>query len=126
MSHEELLAEYERLQAEAERLKQLAAQLQAENSRLREQLKEAHQLIAKLRRELFGPKADKLTAEQEEQLKALNQDLEDEAQRPSPVSSYVLEREGRAARRRRRRHPLPDHIETVTVTIEPEEKICPC
>jgi transposase len=130
MSHEELLAEYQRLQAEAERLKQHAAQLQAENAQLREQLKEAHQLIAQLRRELFGPKADKLTAEQEEQLKALNQDLEDEAQRPAPLSTEILEREDRPARRRRqrrqRRHPLPDHLETVTVTIEPEEKICPC
>ena len=27
---------------------------------------------------------------------------------------------------RRVRHPLPDHLETETVTIEPEEKICPC
>jgi transposase len=130
MSHEELLAEYQRLQAEAERLKQHAAQLQAENAQLREQLKEAHQLIAQLRRELFGPKADKLTAEQEEQLKALNQDLEDEAQRPAPVGNEVLQQEDRAAHRRRqrrqRRHPLPDHLETVTVTIEPEEKICPC
>ena len=130
MSHEDLLAEYRRLQAEAERLKQHAAQLQAENLQLREQLKEAHQLIAQLRRELFGPKADKLTAEQEAQLKALNQDLEEEALRPSPVSTEILEREDRAARHRRQRrpgrHPLPDHLETVTVTIEPEEKICPC
>jgi transposase len=137
MSHEELLAEYERLKAQAERLKEQAAQLQAENSQLREQLKEAEQrlieaqlLIAQLRRELFGPKADKLTPEQEEQLKALNKDLQDEAQRPAPVSDQVLEREDRAARRRRQRrrgrHPLPEHLETETVTIEPEEKICPC
>ncbi len=123
MNHEELLAEYERL-------KEQAAQLQAENSQLREQLKEAQSLIAQLRRELFGPKADRLTPEQEEQLKALNQDLQDEAQRSGPVSDQVLEREDRAARRRgqrrRGRHPLPDHLETETVTIEPEEKICLC
>jgi transposase len=123
MNYEELLAEYQRI-------KERAAQLETENSQLREQLKEAEQLIAELRRELFGPKADKLTAEQEEQLKALNQDLEDEAQRPAPVSDQVLEREDRAARRRRQRrrgrHPLPDHLETETVTIEPEETVCPC
>jgi transposase len=119
MSHEELLAEYEQL-------KERAAQLEAENSQLREQLKEAQLLIVQLRRELFGPKADKLTEEQEQQLKTLNQDLEGEAQRPAPVSDQVLEREDRAVRRRRGRHPLPDHLETVTVTIEPEETICPC
>lgn len=122
MSHDELLAEYERLKGRV-------AQLEAENFQLREQLKEAQLLIVQLRRELFGPKSDKLTAEQEELLKALNQDLEDEAQRPAPVSDQVLEREDRAARRRQRRqgrHPLPDHLETETVTIEPEEKVCPC
>lgn len=137
MSHEDLLAEYERLKAQAELLKTQtellktqASQLEAENSDLREQLKEAQVLIAQLRRELFGSKADKLTAEQEELLKALNKDLQDEAQRPAPVSHQVLEREDRAARRRqqrrRGRHPLPDHLETETVTIEPEEKVCSC
>lgn len=130
MNHEDLLAEYERLKAEAERLKAQAAQLQSENLQLREQLKEAQLLIAQLRRELFGPKSDKLTPEQEQQLSALNRDLQEEAQRPAPVSDDVLEREDRAARRRRQRrrgrHPLPDHLETETITIEPEEKICPC
>jgi transposase len=130
MSHEELLTEYERLRALTAQLQAQAAQLEAENSQLREQLKEAQLLIAQLRRELFGPKADKLTPEQEEQLKALHKDLQDEAQRPAPVSDQVLEREDRAARRRRQRHrgrhPLPEHLETETVTIEPEEKVCPC
>lgn len=119
MNHDELLAEYKRL-------KELAAQLEAENSQLREQLKEAQLLIARLKRELFGSKADKLTKEQEEQLKALDQDLQAQAQRPAPVIHQVLQREDRAARRRRqRRHPLPDHLETETITIEPDEKVCP-
>jgi len=123
MKHEELLAEYERM-------KTRALELEAENSRLREQLKEAQLLIAQLRRELFGSKADKLTAEQEEQLEALNKDLEDEAQRPGPAINLLLEREDRAERRRKQRHrgryPLPEHLETVTVVLEPDEKICPC
>jgi len=113
MNHEELLAEYQRL-------KERTAQLEAENLQLRE-------LIAQLRRELFGSKADKLTKEQEEQLKALDQDLQVQAQRPVPVSDQVLEHEARTDRRpRQRRHPLPDHLETETVTIEPDEKVCPC
>jgi len=130
MTDDKLRAEYERLKAEAERLRVQAAQLETENSRLREQLKQAQLLIAQLRRELFGPKADKLTPDQEEQLKALDKDLQGEAQRPAPVSDQVLEREDRAARRRRERrrgrHPLPEHLEIETVTIEPEEKTCPC
>lgn len=104
MSHDELLAEYERLKALAERL-------QAENTALQEQIKaqkeeyerlaevqvqikedyerrlaEAQAQIEELRKQLFGPKADRLTPEQEEQLKQLNQDLQDEAQaRRRPV-----------------------------------------
>jgi hypothetical protein len=73
------------------------------------------------------PKAEKLTAEQEQQIKAVKQDLRDAVQRLAPVSAQVLEREDRAERRRRQhRHPSPDHLETITVTIEPEEKVCPC
>ena len=110
MNHEELLAEYQRLQAEVERLKQHAAQLETENSQLREQLKEAEQLIAQLRRELFGPKADKLTAEQEEQLKALNKDLEADAQSPPPVSDQILVREEPASRRKQKPKPLRSNL----------------
>jgi len=144
MSHEELRAEYERLKAQVGQLlqqkplleagmteaRQLLEKLQALAQEYDQKLSEAEVQIAALKRELFGPKADKLTPEQEEQLKALNKDLQDEAQRPGPVSDQVLEREDRAARRRRQRgrgrHPLPEHLETETVTIEPEEKICPC
>lgn len=130
MKQEELQAEYERLKIQAARLQEQAAQLEVENAELREQLMEAHRLIAELRRQLFGPKADKLTAEQEEQLQALDKDLQAEAQRPAAVSNQVLAWEDRAARRRRQcrrgRHPLPDHLETETVTVEPDEKICPC
>ena len=144
MSHEELRAEYERLKAQADQLlqqkpqreagmteaRQLLEKLQALTQGYDQKLSEAEAQIAALKRELFGPKADKLTPEQEEQLKALNKDLQDEAHRPDPVIDQVLEQEDRAARRRRQRrrvrHPLPEHLETETVTIEPEEKICPC
>jgi transposase len=135
MSHDELFAEYERLKALAERL-------QAENSTLQEQMKaqkaeyeqrlaEAQAQIEELRKQLFGPNAERLTPEQEEQLKQLNQDLQDEAQRPAPVSAQILQHEDRASRRRgerkqRKRRPLPEHLETETVTIEPELKLCPC
>ena len=148
MNQEELLAKYLRM-------KELAAQLETENSRLRQQLDKAAQqlgeteqqlgitvqklgeteqqlaearlLIAELKRQLFGSKADKLTAEQEQSLQVLQQDVVDAVQRPAPVSNEVLVREDRAERRRlKRRHPLPDHLETITVTLEPEAKLCPC
>ena len=130
MSHDELRAEYERLRAqivqlfqnqprsetESSEAWQLLAKLQALTKEYDQKLSEAEAQIAELKRELFGPKADKLTPEQEEQLQALNQDLQDEAQRPAPVSDQILEREDRADRRgqqrRRGRHPLPNHLET--------------
>jgi transposase len=135
MSHDELLAEYERLKALAERLQAenvtLQQQIQAQKEEYEQRLAEAQAQIEELRKQLFGPKAEHLTPEQEEQLKQLNQDLQDEAQRPAPVSDEILQDEDRASRRRRqrqqgKRRPLPEHLETETVTIEPELKICPC
>lgn len=123
MNYQELLAEYERLRDEN-------AQLRERLKDIEQRLLEAQRLIAELRRQLFGPKADKLTREQEDQLQALSKDIQDEAQRPGPVSDEVLEREDRAARRRRERrrvrHPLPEHLETETVILEPETTTCPC
>jgi len=143
MSHDDLRAEYERLKAQVAQLLQQKPQLETENTEALQlleklqaltqeydqKLSEAEAQIAELKRKLFGPKADKLTAEQEDHLKKLNKDLQEEAQRPGAVSDQVLEREDRASRRRRQRrvrHPLPEHLETETITIEPEEKICPC
>jgi transposase len=144
MNHEELRVEYERLKKQVEQLLQQKPQLEEENIDARQllgkmqeltqeydqKLSEAEAEIAALKRELFGPKADKLTGEQEDQLKALNQDMQDDAQHPDPVSDQVLEPEDRAQRRRRQRrgvrHPLPEHLETETVTIEPKDKVCPC
>jgi transposase len=142
MSHDELRVEYERLRAQIVPLLQNKPQSEAESSEAwqlleklqvltqeyDQKLSEAEAQIAELKRELFGPKADKLTAEQEEQLQALNEDLQDEAQRPAPASDQILDGEDRAARRRRQprrgRHPLPDHLETETVIIEPDAKVC--
>jgi len=135
MSHDELLAEYERLKALAERLEAenaaLQQQIKAQKEEYEQRLAEAQAQIEELRKQLFGPKTDRLTPEQEEQLKQLNQDLQDEAQRPAPVSDQILQNADRASRRRsqcqqRKRRPLPEHLETETVTIEPEVTICPC
>jgi transposase len=135
MNHDELVAEYERLKALAERLQTenaaLQGQLQTQKQDYEQRLAEAQAQIDELRKQLFGSKADRLTPEQKEQLKQLNQDLQDEAQRPAPVSGQILQKEDRAIRRRqerrqRKRRPLPEHLETETVTIEPELKICPC
>jgi len=76
-------------------------------------LDEARAYIAELKRQLFGPKADKLTPEQEEQLRQVAGDLKEQAQRPAPVSQEVLEpglaRQGQRKLQRsprQRRHPL--------------------
>jgi len=121
MNHDELFAEYERLKALAECLQTenaaLQGQLQTQKEDYEQRLAEAQAQIDELRKQLFGPKADRLTPEQEEQLKQLNQDLQDEVQRPAPVSDQILQKEDRASRRRherqpRKRRPLPEHLET--------------
>jgi transposase len=101
--------------------------------RLREteaKLVEAQALIAELRRQLFGPKAEKLSPDQQAHLDALASDLGEEAQKPPPLSQEVLEEERRDQRRRRAerrppRHPLPAVLETETVTLEPASTLCP-
>jgi len=149
MSHDELRAEYERLKARVAKLleehpaevtgnadlRQLLEESQALAREYDEKLTEAETQIAELKRELFGPKSDRLTPEQQRQLEQLNQDLQAEAQRPTAASDEVLaedkedakkEKRTRADRRRAARHPLPVHLETETVTIEPELTPCSC
>lgn len=91
-----------------------------------EELAEAQAQIAELRRQLFGSKAEKLSAEQQAQMDELASDLQEEAQRSPPLTQEVLQEERRAQRRRRPpRHPLPAVLETETVTLEPECTTCP-
>jgi transposase len=110
---EQLLVEKEQLLSEKEQL-----------------LAEARALIAQLRKELLGPKSDKLTPEQEEQLRRLAADLEEQARRAPPLSREVLQQERAKDRKRaearqaRRRHPTPVKLEIERVVIEPPDKRC--
>jgi len=95
-----------------------------------EKLAEAQALIAELRRQLFGPKAEHLSAQQQAQLDQLAADLREEAQKPSPLSQEVLAEERRHQRRHRTqrpppRHPLPAVLDTETLTLEPPCIPCP-
>ncbi len=109
----------------AERTRELAQTAQ--------QLAEAQALIADLQQQLFGAKAEKLTPEQEEQLQQVVGDVQDQAQRPPPLSREVLQaalkNEGQAQRQRakqRRRRTLPPvELEKQTVVLEPPDKVCP-
>ena len=65
-----------------------------ENVDLRRKLEEVEQRpanaktqVAELKRELFGPKSDRLTSEQEALLSRLSQDLEAESQRPAVMDT---------------------------------------
>jgi transposase len=90
-------------------------------------LDEARAVIADLRRQLFGVKADRLTPAQAAQMLALQQDVVDAVERPGPVSDEVLADERRGhPRRRRLPRGLPVAIETETITLEPETTTCPC
>ena len=145
MSREELHAQHERLTAQVARvleqtphsqahspeLRELVDKLQALTQQYDQKLAEAEAQIAQLKRELFGPKADRLTREEQDQFEQLVQDMEAQTQQPAPESNEILRDEEPAAgrekqRRPRVRHPLPVHLETETVTIEPELGPCPC
>jgi exonuclease VII large subunit len=127
------LQEHAPKETENAHLRQLLEELQALTHKCNKKLTEAEAQIAELKRELFGPKADRLTPEQQKQLSKLNKDLEAEAQRPAAASDEVLDDEedqkkkkrSRTTRRRGERYPLPAHLETETVTIEPEIAACP-
>jgi transposase len=98
-----------------------------------EQLAQAQALIAELKRELFGAKADKLNAEQEEQLRQLVGDVQEQNQRPPPLSRELLEEalaqeraeQRQRAKERRRRHLPPVELERQQVILEPPDKLCP-
>lgn len=134
--HRALQAEKERLQAQAQALRQEKARLESELARkegLEGQLQQALLEIAELKRQLFGEKSERLTTDEEGQLAEVAGDLQDQAQREPPVSDEVLEDQDsgedkerpKGQRRRRRRHPLPEHLERQTVVLEPES-LTPC
>jgi len=89
---------------------------------------EQKSLIEQLKRMLFGPKSEKLTAEQEEQLAEVAGDLQEQADRPKTDSEDVLESDPpepeKPRRRRRGRRPLPVELEVSTTVLEPTEAAC--
>ena len=131
------LAEYAlQLQEQLSQKEQLLASTHQELAQRRQELVEQEQLlaearsyIAELKRQLFGPKADKLTPEQEEQLRQLSADVQEQAQRPPPLSQEVLEAEAFNKEKekktpRRRRQVTPVQLEVEQVVLEPEDKNC--
>jgi transposase len=103
-------------------------ELEGENAELEARKAELEAENAEMKRQLFGAKADKLSAEQEQQMAEVVGDLTEQVQRPPPVSAEILEEEKPAKPRHRRlRHPIPTELETVTTILEPaaEEKVCP-
>ena len=113
--------------------RQELAQTQEQLALKAQQLAEAQAIIADLKRELFGAKADKLTEEQEEQLRQLLGDTQEQSQRPAPLSQEVLEEalaQERTEQRQRTqartgRHLPPVALEKQQVLLEPADKFCP-
>jgi exonuclease VII large subunit len=76
---------------ELARKEQLLAATHQELAHQEQLLAEARAQIAELKRQLFGPTADKLNPEQKEQLRQVAGELHEHAQRPPPLSQDVLE-----------------------------------
>jgi transposase len=95
-------------------------------------LAEARAQITELKRQIFGPKADRLNAEQEAALQQLTGDMQEAAQRPPALSQDLLEEQlaqkeriKQQVRARQRRHPLPAvQLEVQRVVLEPADKDC--
>jgi len=110
---------------------QLLERLRSLTEQCVEKIAENEAQIAELKRKIFGPRADRLTPEQEEQLQNVVDDMEAETQRSAPDSDQVLcEDQPPITKHRkpasRRRHPMPVHLETETITIEPDLAPCSC
>jgi transposase len=109
------------------------AQTQEQLTLQAQQLAQAQAIIADLKRELFGAKADKLNEEQEEQLRQLLGDAQEQTQRRAPLSREVLEEalaqeradQAQRAKQRTRRHLPPVELEKQQVILEPQDKLCP-
>lgn len=134
-----LQAERDQLLAQATALQSQSAELRALNDGMQAQLREALEELAELKRQLYGERSERLSAEEEAELAELAADLQEQARREPPASDGVLEdedddknenkdRKGAAAPRRRSRpgrHPLPEHLERRTTILEPEG-LAPC
>jgi transposase len=128
------LAEYAaQLQQQLAQARQEQVQTQQDLVLKAQQLAEAQAIIADLKRELFGAKSDKLNEKQEEQLRQLLGDTQEQAQRTPPLSKEVLEEalaqehaeQRQRAKERTRRHLPPVELEKQQVILEPEDKLCP-
>jgi transposase len=135
-SGQELTTAQRDIQQQQQQIEQQAQHLTQAKEELRqktEQLAQAQALIAELKRELFGAKADKLNAQQEEQLRQLAGDVQEQNQRPPPLSQELLEEavaqeraeQRQRAKERRRRHLPPVELEKQQVILEPPDKLCP-
>ena len=101
----------------------LGAQIKSLESALstRQLIIETLQLqLAALRRQTFGRKSEKLDAQIEQLELKLEEFQADEAEDPAPTTEVV-----KAARAKRARKPLPDHLPRDTVTYPAPSCDCP-
>lgn len=133
-NHPAGLLEYAaQLQQQLAEARQELVQTQEQLALKAQQLAQAQAIIADLKRELFGAKADKLNEEQEKQLRQLLGDVQEQTQRPSLLSREVLEEalaqeqaeQRQRAKERTRRHLPPVELEKQQLVLEPEDKLCP-
>lgn len=124
------------LQEELRQVRQQTEQAQLEIQEHKRKLAQAQAIIADLKQQLFGSKAEKLTPEQEEQLAKLAADEQEDHQQPEPLSADILEKaldeekkeerdRAKRKRQRQRRHKFPVQLERRTETLEPVDKFCP-
>src|SRR6266849_2977492 len=118
----------QRAQREPENLVDQLLCLETQLAEQAERIAEQNSLIEQLKRMLFGPKSEQLTEEQAEQLAAVAEDLQDQAERAAPDSDEVLQAQDQDTPKKKKkrggRHPLPVHLAVQTTVLEPEQANC--
>jgi transposase len=116
------------LSAENARLKALLAQTQAALTEVEEARRRLEVIVGELRRDKFGAKSEKLSADQ------CNLPLEDveiaqgvlDAAQEKAEAAVKGKPAGDASTRNRNRGQLPAHLPRVERVIEPDSTLCPC
>jgi transposase len=116
------------LSAENARLKALLAQTQAALAEVEEARRRLEVIVGELRRDKFGAKSEKLSAEQH------NLPLEDveiaqgvlDAAQERAEAAIKGRPAGDSSSRNRNRGQLPAHLPRVERVIEPDSTLCPC
>jgi len=124
-----MVIEKDNLPDDPEQLKKMLLNLSEEHVSLKEEHSHLQEKYKSLQRMLYGKKSEKLTPEDEYQMRLFNEAEEGSGEENAPERHTEETTEVRShSRKKRGRKPLPAHIdrEEIIHDLTEEEKACPC